>query len=66
MKSGILREDEGFELLIDGVQRTFRDVKASAYDAARELKRRNRNNIIEIRDRSTGQKQIMLEDGRTG
>jgi hypothetical protein len=29
------------------------------------LKRRNRNNIIEVRDRSTGQKQIMLEDGRT-
>ena len=66
MKSGILREDEGFKLLIDGVQRTFRDVKASAYDAARELKRSNRNSIIEVRDRSSDAKLIMLEDGRTG
>lgn len=66
MRNGILREDEGFDLLVDGVQRTFRDVKDNAYAAARELKRRNRNNIIEVRDRATGAKLIMLEDGRTG
>jgi hypothetical protein len=65
MRSGILR-DEGFDLLVDGVQRTFRDLKDSAYEAARTLKRMNRNSIIEIRDRSTGQKQIILEDGRLG
>jgi hypothetical protein len=64
MRNGILREDEGFEILIDAVQRTFRDEKDNAYAAARELKRVNRGSIIEIRDRSTGQKQIMLEDGR--
>jgi hypothetical protein len=66
MKSGIVREDDGFEILIDGVQRTFRDEKTSAFAAARELKWRNRNNIIEVRDRSNGGKVIMLEDGRTG
>jgi hypothetical protein len=30
------------------------------------LKSRNRNNIIEVRDRSADAKPIMLEDGRTG
>jgi hypothetical protein len=38
----------------------------SAHAMARELKRRNRQSIIEIRDRSNGRKVIMLEDGRTG
>lgn len=66
MKTGILREDEGFEILIDGTPRTFRDGKGTAYDAARVLKRGNRNSIVEIRDRSNGAKQIMLDDGRTG
>ena len=66
MKNGVLREDEGFDLLVDGVWRTFRDLQESAYGAARLLKAKNRNSIIEIRDRATGQKQIMLEDGRTG
>jgi hypothetical protein len=31
MKNGILREDEGFDLLIDGVQRTSRDERDNAY-----------------------------------
>jgi hypothetical protein len=61
-----LREDEGFDLLVDGRERTFRDLKGTAYDAARELKRLNRNSIIEIRERATGKKMIMLEDGRLG
>jgi hypothetical protein len=66
MRNGILRDDEGFEILIDGTPRTFRDAKDNAYSAARLLKRSNRNNIIEVHDRSTGAKVIMLEDGRTG
>jgi hypothetical protein len=66
MRNGILRDDEGFDLLVDGVQRTFRDEKDNAYAAARVLKQSNRNSIVEIRDRSTRQKLIMLEDGRTG
>ena len=65
MKSGILREDEGYDLLVNGADRTFRDEKENAYAAARVLKRANRGCIIEIRDRSTGVKVIMGEDGRT-
>ena len=45
--------------------RTFSDTKLGAYEVARELKRRNRGCIIEIRDRSNGSKLIMGEDGRT-
>ena len=47
-------------------ERTFRDLRQTAYDAARELKTRNRNSIIEIRHRATGTRQIMFEDGRLG
>jgi hypothetical protein len=30
MRNGIFRDDEGFDLLVDGVNRTFADVKAHA------------------------------------
>lgn len=66
MKKGILSATEGYDLLVDGVPRTFRDVEANAIDAARELKRRNRNSLVEIRTCATGAKRIMLEDGRLG
>jgi hypothetical protein len=65
MKNGILRNDEGFDILINGVARTFRDRKISAYEAGRVIKRKQRGDIIEVRDRSTGTKVVMLEDGRT-
>ena len=61
-----MRENEGFEILHNGVPRSFRDVKATAYEAARFAKARNKGDIIEIVDRSTGAKLVMLEDGRTG
>jgi hypothetical protein len=66
MKNGIWRDDEGFDIMVDGVQRSFYDGREGAYAMARELKLRNRQSIIEIRDRSNGKKVIMLEDGRTG
>jgi len=65
MKNGILRHDEGYDLMVDGVDRTFSDTKDGAYQVARNLKRSNRDCIIEIRDRSSGKKVIMGEDGRT-
>jgi hypothetical protein len=61
-----MRENEGFEIRHNGVPRTFRDTKTAAYDAARFAKGNARGDIIEIVDRSTGQKLVMLEDGRTG
>jgi len=65
MKNGILRDDEGFDLLVNGIDCTFSDTQVGACEMARELKRRNRGCIIEIRDRSNGAKVIMGGDGRT-
>jgi len=66
MRNGIFREDEGYDLMVDGVNRTFSDTQSGAFEMARNLKRTNRDSIIEIRDRSNGKKVIMLADGRTG
>jgi hypothetical protein len=65
MKNGIGRDDDGFHVMVDGVDRDFSDDKPGAYEFSRNLKRTNRDCIIEIRDRSTGKKVIMGEDGRT-
>jgi hypothetical protein len=59
-----MRDDQGYEIRHNDATRTFRDDKAAAFEAARFAKTRCR--IIEILDRSTGAKLIMLEDGRTG
>jgi hypothetical protein len=57
---------DGFIILLNGVPRTFRDRKETAYEAARFFKAKAKRDIIEILDESTGAKVIMLEDGRTG
>ena len=61
-----MRENEGFEIRHNGVPRSFRDTKDAAFEAARYAKGKARGEIIEIIDRSTGVKLMMLEDGRTG
>jgi hypothetical protein len=66
MKSGVLREDEGFDIIINRVNRTFRDLKEHAYEAARFAKGNNPEDRVEIRDRSTGTVVEMRADGRTG
>ncbi len=48
------------------MNRTFRDAEAVAYEAARFAKERHPGDIVEIRVRATGQKIMMLADGRTG
>ncbi len=57
---------EGFQILHNGVPRTFRDQRETAFEAARYAKGKARGEIIEIRDCATGTKLVMLEDGRTG
>jgi hypothetical protein len=48
------------------VHRTFRDVKEVAYASARYLKAGIcKDDIVEIRERATGLKVVMLADGRT-
>jgi len=66
IKSGIIRDDEGYDIIVNGQKRTFRDLKDVAYDAALVLKTTSRGrDKIEIVDRATGQRIEMLEDGRT-
>jgi hypothetical protein len=38
MKSGIIGAREGYEIVADGHPRSFRDIEANAYEAARFLK----------------------------
>ncbi len=59
-----MRDNEGYEIRHNGVPRSFRDVKATAFEAARLGKARNPGDIIEIVDRSTGNKVIMLADSQ--
>jgi hypothetical protein len=51
---------------MNGVPRTFRDVKESAFDAARFIEQRNRDQIVEVVDRSTGAKVIRLAEAACG
>jgi hypothetical protein len=59
-----MREGEGFDILHNGMPQTFRDKKEMAYEAARFAKAEHPADIIEIVDRSTGEKVMMLADGR--
>jgi hypothetical protein len=61
-----MNEGKGFQILHNGVPRTFRDKRETAFEAARYAKSKARDEIIEIVDLSTGAKMVMLEDGRTG
>ncbi len=54
-----------YEIRNNGIARSYRDLKSTAYDAARCGKVRCRDEIIEIVDLETGVKVVMLEDGRT-
>jgi hypothetical protein len=60
-----MRENEGFDILHNGLSRTFRDQKAMAYEAARFAKTQNPADLIQILDRSTWERLIMLANGRT-
>jgi hypothetical protein len=61
-----MRDGDGYQILHNGVPRTFRDNRETAFAAAWFAKSKARGDIIEIVDRSTGTKLVMLEDGRTG
>jgi len=63
MRNGIFRDDEGFDILVNGIERTFRDMEEFAYAAGRFLKRHNPHDRIEIRVRATGQVTEILAPG---
>lgn len=45
---------DGFEILVNGIARTFRDTEADAFDAARELAARKGSDVVQIRYGATG------------
>ena len=46
--------NEGFEIIVNGVTRTYRDRKDTAYEAARYFKSRHPKDFVEVRDVATG------------
>jgi hypothetical protein len=64
MRNGIFRDDEGFDLVVDGVNRTFADDDPGALQIARNLKAKFRQSLIQIRTRADGSMREMLESGQ--
>ena len=61
-----MRDGQGYEILHNGVPRTFRDRRETALEAAHFAKSRARSDLIEVRDCATGEKFLILADGRLG
>ena len=61
-----MKSNQGYEILHNGVPRTFRDRRETALEAARFAKSNAKGDIIELRDCATGEKLVMLADGRVG
>ena len=57
-----MRDGQGYEILHNGVPRTFRDRRETALEAAQFAKSRAKGDIIELRDRATGEKLVMLAE----
>ena len=54
-----------YEIKHNGIPRSYRDLRATAYDAARLGKARTPTDVIEIVDMASGAKVVMHADGRT-
>ena len=54
----------GYEIIVNGVPRSFRDKEAAAYDAARLIKARWPNDLVQIR-KPDGSTVTMLHEGCT-
>jgi hypothetical protein len=63
MKSGILKETDGFDIIINGVFNSFRDRKEVAYVSAVYAKQKHPGNIVEVRHRDTGDRYTINADG---
>ena len=48
-----------FEISIDGIPRTYRDQKEFALQAAQNLKSRNPNSVIKLKDLKTGKETVI-------
>ena len=63
MKNGILRPDEGFHIVINGMDRSFRDLKKVAYDSALYHKQSHPGDLVEVRHYDTGDRYTISADG---
>jgi hypothetical protein len=61
-----MADAQGYEILHNSVPRTFRDRWVTALEAAQYAKSRAKGDIIEIRDCATGEKLMIMADGRVG
>ena len=66
MKNGIVGPDDGFNILVNGEVRTFRDIEAVAYEAAAYLKSRARGDVVQIVDRARKITVAVDADGQLG
>jgi hypothetical protein len=60
-----MREDEGFDILHNGMPHSFRDQKAMAYRSRALRQDGESGRPLEIVDRANGTKFVMLANGRT-
>ena len=61
-----MRDAQGYEILHNGAPRTFRDRRETALEVAHFAKNKAKGDIIELRDCATGEKLVMMADGRVG
>jgi hypothetical protein len=63
MKNGILRPEEGFHIVINGMDRSFRDRKEVAYASAIYHKQNHPADMVEVRHYDTGDRYTINADG---
>ncbi len=61
-----MSEVSGYDILVDGIWRTFRDRKSAAIEAAIFLKSRGKSEVVKIVDCDTRSEMVVLPDGRIG
>jgi hypothetical protein len=62
MKNGILEDTDGWDIVVNGVDRTFRDREDMAVAAARDLKTRSPQDEVQVRTRADGTLRTMRGD----
>jgi hypothetical protein len=64
MKNGSPREDEGFDIVINGLNRLFADLELSAIASAGFHKENNPEDSVRIRNRADGTLRTVLAHAR--
>jgi hypothetical protein len=59
----MLKETDGFDIVVNGVNRTFRDREGMAISAARQLAGKRGNDPVTVRTRATGGLRTVSADG---